>query len=267
MPKLSSIPYYISSIGSLTTGFVHPFNIFRLISNKHKEKEIQLRKSLIRFQVRNLLDVWSIKETFLDDFYHFEKSTKPENGIIIDIGAGIGEFAIQAAVECPGCQIVGFEPFPESVDLFQRNILINSLTNIEAVAAAVSSHPGEMVLDTSSGNPLQFKTRLDDKAGNPVRTIQLVDFLRNRNIPEVEIVKLDCEGGEYDILLPLPPEDLRRFKRIVMEYHDNLTPHHHNEIIEKLRNSGFDVQVEPNKVHSYIGYIYAQNVNKIEIKK
>ncbi len=204
------------------------------------------------------MDVWSIKETFIDDFYHFARESKPDEGVIIDIGAGIGEFAIQAAHECPTCRVFGFEPFPESVEFFERNINANSLTNVQAISAAVSSIPGNMVLDTSSGNPLQFRTQLGDVDGSTVKTMQLMDFLKSQKIDEVEIIKLDCEGGEYDILLPLTKEDLRCFKRIVMEYHDGLTSHNHSEIIKHLADSGFTVQEQPNSVHSYIGYIYAQ---------
>jgi hypothetical protein len=71
-------------------------------------------------------------------------------------------------------------------------------------------------------------------------------------------LKLDCEGGEYDILLPLSDADLRRINRITMEYHNGLTDHNHTEIVEKLSRAGYQVEVVPNIVHNTIGYIYAQ---------
>lgn len=254
--------YYIRSIFSLLGGFSNPFLILGIfLSTKSKSTEgkfVRLNKSGLIFNIRGPMDIWSIKETFLDDFYHFESSKKPEHGTILDIGAGIGEFAIQAAAACPDCRVIGFEPFPQSCDFFMKNISVNSLTNVTAVSAAVSSKPGMLVMDVSSGNPLQFKTQSGIISENSVETIQLMHYLDNNAIDSVDLLKLDCEGGEYDILLPLAESEISRIKRIVMEYHDGLTQHNHLEIIEKLKKAGFSMEVVPNIVHDNIGYIYAQ---------
>ena len=206
------------------------------------------------------MDVWSIKETFLDDFYRFEQSARPAKPTIIDIGAGIGEFTIQAAAACPSGKVYGFEPFPESLSFFERNIELNGLKNVVPVGAAVTSVPGNLVMDTSSGNPLQFRmqTGKPEEQSTSVKTIALMDFLDQEAIKKCDILKLDCEGGEYDILLPLSNKDLVRFERIVMEYHDSLTVHKHQELVDLLKSAGFRVEIVPNQVHSDLGYIYAQ---------
>jgi FkbM family methyltransferase len=256
--------YYIKSIFSLLSGFSNPFLTLKIFlsgnSTLPEGTFVKLNKSGLVFDIRGPMDIWSIKETFLDDFYHFESSPRPENGTIIDIGAGIGEFAIQAAAACPCCRVIGFEPFPQSCDFFKRNIVANSLTNVTAVSAAVSSKPGALVMDVSSGNPLQFKTQSGNTSENAVETIQLIHYLDNNAIGSIDLLKLDCEGGEYDILLPLSVSELSRIKRIVMEYHDGLSQHNHSEIIEKFKKAGFTVEVIPNIVHDNIGYIYAQLV-------
>jgi FkbM family methyltransferase len=208
------------------------------------------------------MDVWSIKETFLDDFYRFERIVKTENPTIIDIGAGIGEFTIQAAAACPAGKVYGFEPYPESFSFFEKNVALNGLKNVYPIGVAITSIPGNMVLDTSSGNPLQYRMQ----QGNPeeqdtsINAITLMDFLNQEAIEKCDILKLDCEGGEYDILLPLSIKDLVRFKGIVMEYHDSLTPHNHKEIVQLLKSAGFRVENIPNQVHSDLGYIYAQYI-------
>jgi FkbM family methyltransferase len=255
--------YYIKSIFSLLGGFSKPLRILGIfLSGKTKSPEgasVRLKESGLVFDIRGPMDVWSIKETFLDDFYHFASFPKPEHGIIIDIGAGIGEFAIQAAAACPDCQVIGFEPFAQSCEYFRKNISSNSLSNVTAVSAAVSSKPGSLVMDVSSGNPLQFKTQSGSASENTVETIQLIHYLDDNAIAAIDLLKLDCEGGEYDILLPLSENELLRIKRIVMEYHDGLTEHNHSEITEKLEKTGFTVEVLPNIVHDNIGYIYAQH--------
>jgi FkbM family methyltransferase len=206
------------------------------------------------------MDVWSIKETFLDDFYRLSYFDRRRSGVIIDVGAGIGEFAIQAAAFCPDCKIFGFEPFPESFNYFEQNIKLNNLKNIVAVDAAATSIPGNLVMDISSGNPLQYQMRggASESQSLSVKSIGLIEFMDTQAIKTCHFLKLDCEGGEFDILLPLHHHDLARFETIVMEFHDTLTRHTHHEIVEKLSAAGFRVEVVPNQVHADLGYIYAQ---------
>jgi FkbM family methyltransferase len=224
---------------------------------------VHLKKTKLKFWVRSPMDIWSIKETFLDDFYHLmEKDDKFHNGIIIDIGAGIGEFAIQSAFAYPNCKIYGFEPYLESYALFEKNIALNDLKNVTAVDAAIASVSGNFSIDTSSGNPLKYRMQTSEVSNQTIkiRTIQLIDYMDQHGIQICDILKLDCEGGEYDILLSLSTSTLIRFKKIVMEYHDTLTIHNHNELVEKLTIAGFQVDVVSNQVHADLGYIYARIV-------
>lgn len=254
--------YYIHSIYLLLTKFSNPIQIIKqfIFGVNKKTNVVKIKNPPLTFSVRSPMDVWSIKETFFDDFYHFEKHPKPGHGIIIDIGAGIGEFAIQVANTCVECKVIGFEPFPESFEFFERNIQLNSLQNLTGIKAAVTGRTGEMTMDISTGNPLQYRTIADglDSDKEIVKTYNLIDFMSDNLINECELLKLDCEGGEFDILLPLSTQEINRFKKIVMEYHDSLTIHNHKEIVDLLINAGFYVETEKNRVHVDLGYIYAQ---------
>jgi len=265
MLTFTKFTYYVKSIFSIFFGFSNPISILLFFLQKPNRIEgnpqlAHLKKSGLKFWVRSPMDVWSIKETFLDDFYRLQKNDHFHSGIIIDIGAGIGEFTIQAAVAYPDSKIFGFEPYPESYALFERNVALNGLKNVTSVDAAVTSVSGTMSIDTSSGNPLQYRMQTGDTSNQSIKilTVDLIEYMDQKEIPICDILKLDCEGGEYDILLPLTTPDLGRFKQIVMEYHDSLTIHHHNELVEKLVIAGFKVEIVPNQVHADLGYIYAQ---------
>jgi hypothetical protein len=65
-----------------------------------------------------------------------------------------------------------------------------------------------------------------------------------------EILKLDCEGCEYDIIMNAEDSLLRSFENILVEYH-----YGHRSITDKLQRSGF-------KVKRISGPTYVPRVNK-----
>ncbi len=251
--------YYLKSLFSILFKFSPAYKIISVILFPNKKiHEIQLKDYKVSFHVRSIMDIWSIKETFVDDFYRFNNTKLQDNPVIVDIGAGIGEFAIRAGAAFPGHRVIGFEPYNESFCYFQKNISLNGLTNVTPVEAAVSSLPGNLTIDISSGNPLQFRTVANGQIESKVNTVALIPYLDEHKIATIDVLKIDCEGGEYDILLPLKKHDLERIKFITMEYHEGLSPHNHHELHQHLEAAGFSVTCVPNIVHERIGYIYAK---------
>ncbi len=66
------------------------------------------------------MDVWSVKETFVDRFYERYGAPVGEGWTVMDIGGGIGDFSIFAAYDKPSNQIYAFEPYPGSFTLLRR---------------------------------------------------------------------------------------------------------------------------------------------------
>jgi len=52
-----------------------------------------------------------------------------------------------------------------------------------------------------------------------------------------------------------------QIKRIVLEYHDNMSKFSHSNLTEFLRAKGFEVATVQNFVHDYLGYLYAYREN------
>jgi hypothetical protein len=73
------------------------------------------------------------------------------------------------------------------------------------------------------------------------------------------LLKLDCEGCEYGLILDANRETLRRFKRIIIEYHNG-----YENLCNKLREAGFFVRhTVPKRMPSgrktlMIGLIFAE---------
>ena len=265
LPLLRKYSYYLFSIFELLFGFENPLLIVLIVLNRARPgvKTIRLRNRRMQFKVRGPMDVWSIKETFLDRFYEKYGYTVQPDWKVIDIGAGTGEYTLFAAARLKqaGGQVFAFEPFPESFALMQENLRLNKITNVQVFPEAIDSVTGELVLDLAGGEPLQFQSR-DRKADHEestlrVKSLSLAEALQKAGLESCDLLKLDCEGAEYAILMAAPYSVLEHTRHIVMEYHDNVTQYDHGALAHFLTEQGFQVDTFSNPVHPYLGYLRA----------
>ena len=138
---------------------------------------------------------------------------------VVDIGANIGVFALYAARG--GAKIVqAYEPAEESFDVLRRNIEENGLGNIvyphRAAVVGKASPPVWYPRQSSVFNAIGASSgnRLDHELVPAIAFAELVS-----NLPEPNIVKLDCEGGEYDIILNSEDAAFDRIDELRLEYH------------------------------------------------
>ena len=259
---MNKYTYYLFSIYKLLTGVKNwplVVRIFMKIAPPSPYR-IELRQSGLQLKARGVMDIWSIKETFLDRFYE-RFGTRIEDGwTVVDIGGGIGDYTLFAALANPHGKVFAFEPFPESFALLQENLAANRAANVQAFAEAIWSQAGDLKIDSSAGEPGQFISRSTDAQvdqSTRVPSISLEQAFARLQIERCDLMKVDCEGAEYPILFNTPDRVLGRVQRIVMEYHDSVTSYTHSDMQEFLSAKGYAVRVVQNYVHADLGYLYA----------
>ena len=153
-----------------------------------------------------------------------------DKSIVIDIGANIGVFCIYAIVN-GASQVVAFEPNTEAFKTLQKNIRENGFQNsITAVNLAVSSVDNNSVWIEQSSNPNNYTT-IDHQSRDhafEVKTISLKTILSLHKLTNVHLMKIDCEGAEYEIIEAGDYDSYDRINEIRFEYHngtDRLTNH------------------------------------------
>lgn len=264
---LRKYTYYLLSIFELLFGFDNPILLGKIYLNLVRPgvRTVRLRGHGLQFRVRGAMDVWSIKETFLDRFYERYGFTIQPNWKIIDVGAGIGEYTLYTSIVQPSSQVFSFEPYPESFALMQENLRLNTITNVQVFNQAIGATSGELILDLTSGEPLQFQSHpmksVHVGKSLSVNSVSLVDAFARLGLESCDLLKLDCEGAEYSILFGVPQPVLEHIGYIVMEYHDNTTQHNHNDMVRFLKERGFEVETFPNPVHRHLGYLRAARKN------
>ena len=156
---------------------------------------------------------------------------KPKsNATIIDIGANIGTYSIHAA-KASNTKVYAYEPMKETFSKLEVNIKLNNLQKkVKAFPLGVAAKKGKRRLYLSSGSPFH-SIHLKSKKYVEIKSITLKDVFDDNKIKRCDILKMDCEGAEYEIFYKAPKRYLKKIREIRLEYH-----HLDDEInnIEKL---------------------------------
>jgi len=126
----------------------------------------------------------------------------PSDGVFMDVGANIGEFAVAMAVKKPGARVLAIEPNSEIRPLLQNNIEANYLTNVSVFALALGDKVGTQEL-YSSGDSALVSCVAFTPAHQPIESIEVVtldDLFTTQNLPRLDLLKIDVEGYELKIL-------------------------------------------------------------------
>ena len=256
--RVQGLVYYARSIAQLLLNVSPRTKIVALFLGRKLRQPltIRLRGSGLQFRVRSAMDVWVVKETCLDRDYE-QTAALQDQWTIIDIGAGLGDFTAYAAQRSPLGRVLAYEPFPESFALLQQNVSLNNLRNVTAQPCAIAAQPGSLALNIGLGEAVQHSTTQAGTRTIDVPALTLRQVFAEHAIDRCDFLKMDIEGGEYAILRGVEPDILRHVQRIALEYHDNTPAGKHDELVTLLQANGFQVQVRPNPVHDYLGYLYA----------
>ena len=81
--------------------------------------------------------------------------------------------------------------------------------------------------------------------------------MRKKKISSCKLLKLDCEGAEYDIIDSLPTEYLDKIQNMAIEYHlADTKPELIKNLILKIKNAGFKIKTRPH--YNDMGFLIAR---------
>ena len=196
----------------------------------------------------------SFTEVFLDESY----SSLPVSGrIVVDIGANIGDSAIYFAIR-GAKKVIAIEPFPANFEIAKRNISLNNLEEkIELILGGISKEDKKISIDdkyigTGAGNTnIKHGSSIsNEKEGTQINTFTLHDLVDSKKIDDA-VLKVDCEGCEYDLVLGSDKSDLRKFSNIILEFHKG-----HEDLMKCLEKSGFGLKADVS-AKKVTGLLYA----------
>jgi FkbM family methyltransferase len=181
-----------------------------------REKHLALTDGHV-IPVRDFMTLYIYKEVFVDRCYDLKLDRS--NPVIIDIGANSGLFALRIKQLYPSAQISCYEPYPPNFEQLENTIALNGLESVTPLRKAVGAQPGQARLFIHKRNMGGHSLYAAEALGSDCVEVEVVnlasilDELRH----DVDLLKIDCEGSEFDILMNLTSREARKIRQIIVE--------------------------------------------------
>lgn len=135
---------------------------------------------------------------------HAIRDTLQGGGVFVDIGANAGVYSFWAAAQC-GAEVTveAFEPDPQLCARLESNLRRNNLDHVRLHAFALGEADGTAHLIRGTANLGCNQVSADDGEGEQITIRRLPGVLRSLQVPAVDVLKIDVEGGECSVLRPL----------------------------------------------------------------
>ena len=189
-----------------------------------------------------------LEEFFTDDEWNMIDF---EGRHVIDIGGNIGDTPLYFASK--GAEVISFEPVKHLHELAEKNVEINKnySDKITLVNKGVGGKRGFLTFESTSVKEYANKESYE------MEIISMKDLLNDYEFTP-DILKMDCEGCEFEIILN---EDLTMFNDIIFEHHAKIAGKDYKPLIQKLKEEGFKINTYPITISSLpfedIGIIHA----------
>jgi FkbM family methyltransferase len=169
---------------------------------------------------QNSGDVMTVSEIFLSNCY-VRHLTVPPNPVVIDVGGFIGDFALYAVRRLNARRVIVCEPSPRNWRILLKNIANNGYGDrIEPVNMAVTEGGNVMMnIDAPDESQCMVSAYATGQSLTSVAGISLSELLKEHRVDTVDLLKIDCEGGEFAILESTPSDVYSCIRNIVFEYH------------------------------------------------
>ena len=156
-----------------------------------------------------------------------EKFLKPGD-TFVDLGANEGYFTVIGARLCgPVGHVLAIEPQHRLLPVIDQNLKLNDLPQVQVLNAAISDQRGTATLhltaSTNSGGSGFHRHSKYKLPTQEIGTITLEEALDAHQMAQVDLMKVDIEGFEYEALLGSPKVfEQHRVKALALELHPTI---------------------------------------------
>lgn len=147
---------------------------------------------------------------------------------VVDIGAHIGTFCVPLAF-LHDANVIAIEPSKYNFKTLLSNINNNNLEGkVIPVNGAIFDRSSSLdfvegdATTRGSIKDANFYRAVSDLETYKVDTFTVSDIVKKYQIETIKLLKIDCEGSEYQIFKTLSADNLSSIKYLIFELHENL---------------------------------------------
>ncbi|MBC7915493.1 MAG: FkbM family methyltransferase [Pyrinomonadaceae bacterium] len=191
------------------------------------------------FYVKNFMTLYIYKEIFVDKCYDYPLLFE-QKPVIIDIGANTGLFSLRMKQLYPDSQIYCYEPFHLNFEQLSSNTKASNLSNIEIFNCGVGGVSRKEKLYTHQSNLGGHSIIQSETNSNEFTEINLIaiqDIFESLKISNCNLLKMDCEGAEFEIIKSIDIKLAASIEKIIFE--PTKSAYNVDELTEHLENIGF----------------------------
>jgi len=193
---------------------------------------------------------------------------------VIDVGANYGVWT-DWILSKGAKKVYSLDPNKRCFNALKNHFLNRS--EVKLINKGLYNKDGEITFYIKSGSSVTGSINFppDDAVANTIETISLETLIEQNNIKDIDLLKLDIEGAEYEIFKDIKIETLKKVKNILLEWHYS-TKGGGNRleeiILPKLKDSGFSVIFRDQSTGKYgnskmeSGVLFATQISKPKIK-
>jgi FkbM family methyltransferase len=160
---------------------------------------------------------------------------------IIDAGANVGYSSVYFKTFFSSSELIAIEPEENNIHQLEKNLLVNNLQLTELVRGALWHRKAflEVVRDFRDNRDAAFTVK-ETAHSTGIPGYSFEEILKKNNWNEVDLLKIDIEGGERFLFDTEEKADsiLQKTKFLAIEIHDEFNIR--KTICDHLKRNGFD---------------------------
>ncbi|MDB4927011.1 FkbM family methyltransferase [Mucilaginibacter sp.] len=136
------------------------------------------------------------------DWIYDVKRILSNASVIVDAGANVGDVSLNINSWFPDASVYAFEPVNDTYKILVQNTSrINNILAINAGLGAKNEKVNILLSGENTINSLKITEPHQDIVGSEEITInRLDDFLLEKHLTHIDILKIDVEGFEFEVL-------------------------------------------------------------------
>lgn len=190
-------------------------------------------------------EIW-IRQSYLPAAWTSAPEAPSAGPVVVDVGANVGVFSLWAARRLGAERVVAIEPSPRMASALRANLARNDVEHVTVLEVALGGERGEAALYRRGAEVMDTLFQRDNygsdfESAGIVKIVTLEDVFTMLDIDRCDLLKLDCEGAEYEILFGVSDDTLAKVRHIAAEYHVGLNEHGPGSLQRFLEDRAFAV--------------------------